>query len=106
METAFQLPGPLQWAGDWKVNAFLAQLERNRDFSRARVFGLRISYQPTTLLEFGDALDPVRRSRRDQSFRRRSSIPSIRPIREPTRTSTKAGGMADFRLRLPLGAPT
>jgi len=49
----FQLPWVLSSLGDWKVNTFLAQLERDRDFPRAKVFGLRISYLPADWLELG-----------------------------------------------------
>ncbi|MGH7206962.1 MAG: capsule assembly Wzi family protein [Nitrospiraceae bacterium] len=49
----FRLPWLLRGLGDWKVNSFLAQLDRDRDFSRAKLFGLRISYLPTSWLELG-----------------------------------------------------
>lgn len=50
-EEPFRLPGFLRGLGEWKVNAFLAQLERDRDFSRAKLFGLRVSYLPASWLE-------------------------------------------------------
>lgn len=50
-EEPFRLPGFLRGLGEWKVNSFLAQLERDRDFSRAKVFGLRVSYLPASWLE-------------------------------------------------------
>lgn len=49
----FQLPWILEPLGDWKVNSFLARLERDRDFPRANVFGLRLSYLPKSWLELG-----------------------------------------------------
>ncbi len=49
----FRLPWVLKSLGEWKVNTFLAQLERNRDFPRANVFGLRLSYLPASWLELG-----------------------------------------------------
>ena len=49
----FQLPWILRSLGQWRVNTFLTQLERDRDFPRAKVFGLRLSYLPTTCLELG-----------------------------------------------------
>lgn len=52
-EESFRLPWMLDSLGDWKLNAFLAQLERDRDFPRAKLFGLRLSYQPTDWLELG-----------------------------------------------------
>lgn len=50
-DTAFRLPWALSSLGEWKINSFLARLERDRDFSRANVFGLRVSYLPTSWLE-------------------------------------------------------
>jgi hypothetical protein len=50
-ETPFRLPSVLSSLGEWKINSFLARLERDRDFSRANVFGLRVSYLPTSWLE-------------------------------------------------------
>lgn len=49
----FRLPGVLSSLGKWKINTFLAQLERDRDFSRAKIFGLRLSYLPFDWLELG-----------------------------------------------------
>jgi hypothetical protein len=52
-EEPFRLPGFLTSLGEWKVDAFLAVLEREREFPRARVFGLRVSYVPTEWMEAG-----------------------------------------------------
>src|SRR5205823_31135 len=49
----FRLPWVLSRIGEWKVNTFLTQLERDRDFPRANVFGARISYLPTSWIELG-----------------------------------------------------
>ena len=49
----FRLPWVLDSLGEWKVNTFLAQLERDRDFPRAEVFGLRVSNVPASWLELG-----------------------------------------------------
>lgn len=101
-ERPFQLPGFLSGLGDWKVNAFLAQLERNRDFSRARVFGLRISYLPTSWLEFGlTRLTQFGGRGRDQSF---PEVVVDAYISEPNQTGgqeVNEQAMADFRLRIP-----
>ena len=51
-EESFKLPW-LEFLGDWKINSFLTRLEVNRDFERAKVFGMRISYQPVDWLETG-----------------------------------------------------
>lgn len=101
-ERPFQLPGFLSGLGDWKVNAFLAQLERNRDFSRARVFGLRISYLPVSWLEFGlNRLTQFGGRGRDQSF---PGVVADAYISEPNQTGGRdvnEQAMADFRLRIP-----
>jgi len=52
-EESFRLPWVLRDLGEWKINSFLTQLERNRDSPRAKVFGLRIGYLPTSWLELG-----------------------------------------------------
>lgn len=52
-EEAFRLPWMLSGLGDWKVQSFLARLERERDFPRAKLFGLRVSYLPAGWLELG-----------------------------------------------------
>ncbi len=49
----FRLPWVFGSLGEWKVNTFLTQLERNRDFPRAHVFGLRVSYLSSDWLELG-----------------------------------------------------
>ncbi|GMV50545.1 MAG: hypothetical protein NBKEAIPA_03081 [Nitrospirae bacterium] len=101
-ERPFQLPGFLRGLGDWKVNSFLAQLERNRDFSRARVFGLRISYLPAPWLEFGlTRLTQFGGRGRDQSF---PGVVVDAYLSEPNQTGDRdvnEQAMADFRLRIP-----
>lgn len=52
-DEAFRLPWGLRALGEFKINSFLAQLEENRDFKRARLFGLRLSYLPASWLEVG-----------------------------------------------------
>lgn len=52
-EEPFRLPWVLRDLGEWKINSFLTQLERDRDSPRAKVFGLRINYLPTSWLELG-----------------------------------------------------
>src|SRR5437867_1720771 len=49
----FRLPWVLSSLGEWRINTFLTQLERDRDFPRAEVFGLRLSYLPASWLELG-----------------------------------------------------
>jgi len=52
-EEPFRLPWRLKALGDWQITTVLAQLEREREFPRAKVFGFRVSYLPTTWLEVG-----------------------------------------------------
>jgi hypothetical protein len=52
-DEAFRLPWVLSELGEWKVQTFLGQLERERDFPRAKLFGLRVSYLPAGWLELG-----------------------------------------------------
>ena len=101
-ERPFQLPGVLSGLGDWKVNAFLGQMERNRDFSRARVFGLRISYLPTSWLELGlTRLTQFGGRGRDQSFPETVVDTYIHPANQGADKDVNEQGMADFRLRIP-----
>lgn len=68
-EEPFRLPGMLDRLGEWKVQSFLARLERERDFPRARLFGLRLSYVPAGWLELGLArLTMFNGAGRNQSF--------------------------------------
>ncbi len=52
-DESFRLPWVLSSLGEWRINTFLTQLERDRDFPRAEVFGLRLSYLPVSWLELG-----------------------------------------------------
>jgi capsule assembly protein Wzi len=52
-DETFQLPWFFSKLGDWKINSFLARLEGDQTFSHEKIFGLRISYLPTTWLELG-----------------------------------------------------
>jgi hypothetical protein len=52
-DESFRLPWKLRELGEWKINSFLAQLESNRDFPHAKVFGLRLSYLAAAWLEIG-----------------------------------------------------
>ena len=49
----FRLPWKLRHLGEWKINTFLARLEGQQTFSHEQIFGLRISYLPTSWLEVG-----------------------------------------------------
>ena len=101
-EQPFQLPGFLSGLGDWKINAFLAQLEKNRDFSRAKVFGLRISYLPTSWLELGlTRLTQFGGAGRDQSFPEIIIDTYFHPSNRGGDQDVNEQAMVDFRLRIP-----
>lgn len=101
-ERPFRLPGFLNGLGDWKVNAFLGRFEENRDFPRAKLFGLRFSYLPASWLEFGlTRLTQFGGRGRDQSF---PGVVVDAYISEPNQTGGRdvnEQAMADFRLRIP-----
>ena len=101
----FRLPGFLGSLGQWKINTFLTRLERDRDFPRAEVFGLRISYMPTDWLELGGTrltqFDGRGHSGKTQQF------PSV-IFDTYTNDTNQTGGkdvneeaMVDFRVRVP-----
>jgi hypothetical protein len=98
----FQLPGLLSSLGEWKINSFLAQLERDRDFPRAKVFGLRISYLPASWLELGlTRLTQFGGRGRDQSF---PGVVADAYISEPNQIGNRdvnEQAMVDFRLKVP-----
>lgn len=101
-ERPFRLPGVLNGLGDWKVNAFLGRFEENRDFPRAKLFGLRLSYLPASWLEFGlTRLTQFGGRGRDQSF---PGVVVDAYISEPNQTGGRdvnEQAMVDFRLRIP-----
>lgn len=101
-ERPFRLPGFFNGLGDWKVNAFLGRFDENRDFPRAKLFGLRLSYLPASWLEFGlTRLTQFGGRGRDQSF---PGVVVDAYISEPNQTGNRdvnEQAMADFRLRIP-----
>lgn len=49
---AFESP-LLSWLGPWQLTTFINQLERERDQSQAKLWGLRIGHSPLPYLELG-----------------------------------------------------
>jgi len=104
-EEPFRLPWVFRPLGYWKIQSFLTQLESNRDFPHAQVFGLRVSYLPADWLELGFARLTQFGGRghegKDQYF------PAI--LVDSYFNNTNKGGpfetneqaMADFRIRIP-----
>src|SRR2546427_3313659 len=104
-EEPFRLPWVFRPLGYWKINSFLTRLERDRDFPRAQVFGLRISYLPADWLEIGFARLTQFGGRghdgKDQFF------PAI-VVNDYFNNTNKGGpfesneqAMADFRVQVP-----
>lgn len=50
--TPFDLP-VLRWLGPWRLSTFMGQLEGDRDYSHARLWGLRFEIRPHPTLQFG-----------------------------------------------------
>jgi hypothetical protein len=97
----FRLPSFLKGLGEWKVNSFLAQLERDRDFPRANVFGLRISYLPTSWLELGfSRLTQFDGRGSGQSFPKTVFDAYFNPAHTPG-VEVNEQVMVDARLRIP-----
>lgn len=101
-DESFALPGVLTGLGQWKVQSFLAQLERNRDFSRAKLFGLRVSYLPTHWLEVGvTRLTQFDGRGRDQPFPRTVLDAYLKPPNQGGDLDVNEQAMLDVRARLP-----
>ena len=101
-DEAFRLPWIFRELGDWKVNAFLAQLERDRDFLRSKIFGLRVSYLPARWLELGfTRLTQFDGRGQNQSFPKAViDAYTSAPNQEGDRQANEQA-MVDFRARIP-----
>lgn len=98
----FRLPGALSSLGDWKVTTFLAQLERDRDFSRANIFGLRIGYMPFDWLELGGTrLTQFGGRGSNQSFPKAVIDAYTNPPNQGGDRQVNEQVMVDFRARIP-----
>jgi len=101
-DEAFRLPWMLGELGEWKVQTFLAQLERERDFPRAKLFGLRVSYLPAGWLELGLTRLTLFDGRgRDQSFPRTVIDAYTSAANEGGGREVNEQAMIDFRATLP-----
>jgi hypothetical protein len=104
-EEAFRLPWMLSGLGDWKVQSFLARLEREREFPRAKLFGLRVSYLPAGWLELGlTRLTLFDGAGRNQSFQTVIDVYTGAPNRgEGGPLEVNEQAMLDFRATVPRG---
>lgn len=101
-EEAFHLPWVFRDLGQWKVNTFLTQLDRDRDFPRAKVFGLRISYSPTSWLELGlTRLTQFNGRGRNQSFPNAVIKAYGQSPNQLGANDVNEQAMIDFRARIP-----
>lgn len=101
-EEPFRLPGFLSGLGQWKINSFLGRFEENRDFSRAKVFGLRLSYLPASWLELGlTRLTQFGGRGRDQSFPGTVVDAYFNPPNQTGTQDVNEQAMVDFRAKVP-----
>ena len=101
-DESFKLPWVFKSLGDWKINTFLTQLERDRDFSRAKVFGLRLSYLPANWLELGfTRLTQFGGRGRNQSFPQTVIDAYSNPPNQSGANEVNEQVMLDFRARIP-----
>lgn len=101
-EEPFRLPWVLKALGQWKVTTFLAHLERERDFSRAKVFGVRLSYLPTSWLELGfSRLTQFDGAGRNQPFPKTVLDAYLREPNQAGQHEVNEQAMLDFRVRVP-----
>lgn len=101
-EEPFRLPGFLSGLGQWKINSFLGRFEENRDFARAKVFGLRLSYLPASWLELGlTRLTQFGGRGRDQSFPGTVVDAYFNPPNQAGTQDVNEQAMVDFRAKVP-----
>ncbi|WHZ23093.1 MAG: hypothetical protein OJF47_002205 [Nitrospira sp.] len=101
-EEPFRLPGLLSGLGQWKINSFLGRFEENRDFARAKVFGLRLSYLPASWLELGlTRLTQFGGRGRDQSFPGTVVDAYFNPPNQSGTQDVNEQAMVDFRAKVP-----
>jgi len=100
-EDPFKLPWIFQDLGSFKINSFLAQLDRDRDFPRAKVFGLRITYLPVSWFELGlTRLTQFNGRGHEQSFPGQV-IKTYFGSGDELTNGVNEQAMVDFRARIP-----
>ena len=98
----FRLPWILHDLGEWKINSFLARLEENRDFPRAKIFGLRVSWLPAAWLEIGlTRLTQFDGRGRDQSFPDIVYDAYVNAANQAGEQDVNEQAMVDFRVKVP-----
>ena len=98
----FQLPWVLKHLGEWKINSFLAQLQKDRDSPLAKVFGLRLSWLPSRWLEIGlTRLTQYNGEGRDQSFPSAIFDAYVSEANQEAGREVNEQAMVDFRAKIP-----
>lgn len=101
-DEAFRLPWVLQNLGEWKVNSFLGRFEDDRDFKHTKLFGLRVSYLPTSWLELGATrLTQFDGEGRSQSFPKTVWDCYTNPPNQTGSGDCNEQSMLDMRARIP-----
>lgn len=101
-DEAFRLPWGLDRIGAFKINAFLARLEENRDFKHANLFGLRLSYLPASWLELGlTRLTQFGGEGRNQSFPNTVVDCYKNQPNQVGQQDCNEQSMVDFRVKIP-----
>ena len=101
-DEAFRLPWKLRELGEWKVNSFLGRLEGEQTFPHENIFGLRISYLPTSWLELGlTRLTQFGGEGSGGSFPRTLSDCYKNPPNQVGIANCNEQAMVDFRARVP-----
>jgi Capsule assembly protein Wzi len=101
-DEAFRLPWVFRDLGEWKINSFLAQLGDDRDYSHAKIFGLRVNYLPTSWLEIGlTRLTQFGGQGRGQSFPRTVVDCYKNPPNQTASQDCNEQSMIDFRAQVP-----
>jgi capsule assembly protein Wzi len=98
----FRLPWRLRDLGEFKINSFLGQFLGDRDFTYAKLFGLRVSYLPAPWLEIAATrLTQFDGNGRDQSFPKTVFNCYTNPPNQGGNQDCNEQAMVDFRARIP-----
>jgi hypothetical protein len=101
-EAPFRLPWILKDLGEWKINTFLARLEKDRDYPRAKVFGARLSYLPASWFELGlTRLTQYGDASQNQSFPKTVYDAWTNTPNQEGALNVNEQSMVDFRLKAP-----
>jgi len=101
-DESFRLPWRLSSLGAFKINAFLARFEDDRDFKHPKLFGLRLSYLPVSWLEVGfTRLTQFGGEGRNQAFPETLADCYSSASNQSGQRDCNEQAMADLRLKIP-----